>query len=540
MQEIVKGYYLKTMDTFFYRYKCLIFTCSSEIRKYLSTVDKVLVFILPTPSIFINQEIEPNEKLRIMNRKHAICVSTSKPTTSLTPGGGGGAVTFLCPHSGSILSSLRVASDSSGKSLLGIKSISLFPSQFGSQGTSLILAYGSTLSKHDDTYGILLTLKNVSSPPTVNWKCRLPEAILSAGLLVSPCGYYIIGGGESGNLHIWTSLGGSLLRTIKAHYRPIRSMIWSDCSSYLITGGDDGMVHAFSLLDLVEYDANPAMTVPVRSWSAHHLPVTSLFALGDMRLASASEDGQLVLMELSSSETTLAKIQLSTGVTCLTSYNGSLYGGSNQGTIYAIDLTVYAAYRTAHLGLMIKRRKVSASTSEEKVLEYDSNDSFQSELRGHESSVSALSVAVLEDSITYLVSGDLLGTVRIWDLDNLGFCVRVILPWSFSVRTSMLSTDDGTTASRNDRSTAHPITSITIIPYGDEGQTDSLPEGGMFLGNNTSSKETKANSVTNLLTPLKRFPDTTSDSSQISTWAPVPFLQPKRDSSSLAHTAFLE
>jgi hypothetical protein len=90
---------------------------------------------------------------------------------------------------------------------------------------------------------------------------------------------------------------------------------------------------------------------------------------------------------------------------------------------------------------------------------------------------------------------------------------------TLSVRTSTLSTDDGTTASRYERSTVHPITSITIIPYGDESPSDSLPEGGRFLDNNTSSKETKANSVTNLITPLKRFPDTTSDRSQISTWA---------------------
>lgn len=460
-----------------------------------------------------------------MGRRQAICVSTSKPTASLTPGGGGGAITLICPHSGSILSSLRASGDNSSKSLLGLSSISMLPSKFGTLNTSLMMAYGGTVSKKDDTYGMLLTLRNVSSPPILNWKCRLPEAQMSAGLLVSPCGHFVVGGSNTGNIIVWSTLGGCYLRTIKAHYRPITAMVWSDCASYLLSGGADGMVHVFSLMDLVDRGENRTIS-PVRSWSSHHLPVSALQVVGGSRFVSSSEDGQLVLMEIFS-EATLATIQISTGIQSLAFHDGRIYAGSVQGTIYAVDLEVYAAHQTSQLGVTVKRRKISVVTADN-VFEQDSSDCYKAELRGHETCVTALTILV--DEVTYLISGDSSGTLRVWDLESRG-CVRVILPWSFSIRTTATS-DNETTKS----SGSHPVTSITVVSRGDESPEQS--EMGTFGA--VTSKESKANSIVNLVTPLKSFPDIIDEGKPKTAWVPVPFLRPKRSKSSLAYMPLKE
>jgi WD40 repeat protein len=463
----------------------------------------------------------------------AICVSTSKPTSSLTPGGGGGAVSLICPQTGSILSSLRAAGDNSSKSLLGLSSISMFPSKgFGTQNTALMMAYGGTLARKDDTYGMLMTLRNVSSPPIMNWKCRLPEAQMSSGLLVSPCGHYIVGGSNAGNIHVWSSLGGSYLRTIKAHYRPVTTMVWSDCDAYLVSGGADGMVHAFSIMDLVDRSDSSRTVSPVRTWSAHHLPVTALQALEGSRVVSASEDGQLVIMELFS-ETTLCSIQISHGIKSLAYHDGLLFAGSVQGTIYTIDLDVYAAHQTSQLGVTVKRRRVEDMV-EDKVFENvdnNANDCYKTELRGHEKTVTALAVMVEEQS-AFLISGDTTGVLRVWDLESRG-CVRVIQPWSHSVRAS---TSDVTSEGAKS-SGSHPVTSILIVPRFDDSVSQQQQQSTeAFSSNHTSNnKESKANSIVNLVTPLKRFSEQAEDSTGRATWAAVPFLRPKRTRESIAY-----
>lgn len=339
---------------------------------------------------------------------------------------------------------------------------------------------------------------------------------------MSPCGHFVVGGSKSGNIFVWSAFGGSFIRTIKAHYRPVTAMVWSDCDSYLVSGGADGMVHAFSVMDLVDRSESRTIS-PVRTWSAHHLPVTALQVVGGSRIVSASEDGQLVLMEIFS-ETTLAKIQTSTGIQSLAFHDGRLYAGSVQGTIYTIDLDVYAAHQTSQLGVTVKRRKVS-ETTDDKVYELDSSDCYKSELRGHEKSVTAL--AILVEDTTFLISGDSTGTLRVWDLESRG-CVRVIHPWSFSTKTTASESDATKTTG------SHPVTSITVVPRGDESEQSAI---GTFGASTT--KESKANMIVNLVTPLNRFPDQIDEGNPKAVWAPVPFLRPKRTKESLAYLPLL-
>ena len=416
---------------------------------------------------------------------------------------------MVCPHTGSILSSLRASGDNSSKTLLGISSLSPFPSEFG----PLLMAFGGTMNTKDDTYGILMSLRSVSSPPLLHWKCRLPENQLSAGLIVSPCGHYSVAGAMSGNIYVWSTIGGSLRRTVKAHYRSVTSLSWSDCGAYLVSGGADGMVHIFSLMDLVDRGLPDDHSIsPARTWSTHHLPVTCLHAMPSGRMISGSEDGQIIMMELFS-QITLMKLQLPSGIQSIAIHQGRIYAGSFHGTIFSIDINIFAMQQTAQLGVTIKRRRMD-ETHQGQIYVTDNSDTYKYELCGHEKKVTSMAIVAEDTSNVWLVSGDESGTLRVWDLATRG-CLRVIQPWSNSVRTASSMEESKT-------STLHPISSILVVPH---DQEESLVV--MF----SSQKEAKANAISSLVTPLQRFSDQMTSKSN---WLPVPFLSSKRDAAALA------
>lgn len=444
-------------------------------------------------------------------KRKLICVSTTKPTAALTAGGGGGSLTLVCPRTGSIQSSLRVAGDLSGKVSLGVSSLSTFPSGFSpSSNSSLAVAFGSTVNKKDDSYGMLFTLRTATLPPILHWKCRLPEAQMTAGLVVR-------------RVYVWSAVGGALLKSIKAHYRSVAVMAWSTCGRHLITGGVDGMVHVFSLVDLAETAGNVAVQ-PIRTWTKHHLAVTAITPLGGgSRFASTSQDGQVVLLEIFSGAV-LASIQLPQAVVSLAEKDNRLFAGTASGTIHIVDLDDYAMHRTAQLGATTVRRRQIDESHRQKVFGTDDNEGadetpYLVELHGHGRAVTALSVFSDEASSSssaqdWLVSGDEAGTLRVWDLSARS-CVRVVHPWSHS---GSKVTSATTTAN-------HPVTSINVL----EESTDlSTSAGGLFAGvaatagrNNSGSKN---QSATNLITPLQRFAQQDSTSALA-----VPFLHPTRN-----------
>lgn len=452
--------------------------------------------------------------------RKVLCVSTSKPSTALTPGGGGGSLTIVCPQTGSLQSSLRVAGDLSGKAALGISTFSLFPSKYSSPTTSLATGFGSNSTKSDDSYGMLFTLRSASLPPILHWKTRLPEAQMSAGLLVSPCGTYVAGGGTSGTLYVWAAFGGALIRTVKAHYRAIGVMKWTLCGRHLMTGGADGMVHTFSLVDLV--DASGRSVQPIRTWSRHHLPVSSMAPVVGGRMASASIDGQVVLMEVFS-EVVLATFRLPVAIHSLTSKESRLFAGGSDGNIYMVDLDEYAMYQTAQAGAIVQGQRSAQHPSDVDAVfgpggTKSGEDFYITELKGHDRAVSAMSV--LEDKgQDWLCSGDEAGVLRIWDLDSRG-CVRVVQPWSHS------SSMAASAVSQNNKgaSPMHPITSICVV-------TEEEPVSNQALfatkTGSVSGREGKQPSIANLITPYQRYRNA-EENGNVS----VPFLTTKRDEAS--------
>ena len=435
---------------------------------------------------------------------------------------------MLCPHTGSIHSSLFVAGDLTNKVALGVSSLSTFPAHFSSNNNTLAVGFGASQRKKDDSYGLLFTLRSgSSSPPLLHWKCRLPEANMTAGLTVSPCGNYIVGGGASGNLHVWKSLGnGALLQTVKAHYQAVAVMTWSLCGRFLLTGGADGMVHAFSLLSLVEEQqqqpqASNTTIRPMRTWTQHQLSVTALVAMPSARLASSSQDGQVAIMEVNSGSL-LASIQLPHPTTTLVGRGNRLYVSTQVGTIHVVDLDVYAMHQTTQRGATVVVSGNNKKKSHcQRVFGADKDDaSNHSQLQGHNRAVTAMAVIDDDDDggELLLVSGDETGTLRVWDLHS-QTCVRVLQPWS--------------TASTQ-KAGGHLVTSICVLRHKDDDNNDiTATEGTLLFGGTTTATHharqhhNDRSGVSNLVAPLQRFRQ------EHATPLPVPFLKGTHDNQSI-------
>mmetsp|Transcript_45745 Transcript_45745/g.111519 ORF Transcript_45745/g.111519 Transcript_45745/m.111519 type:complete len:663 (+) Transcript_45745:514-2502(+) len=561
---------------------------------------------------------------------YLIAITTSHPSSSstaaATSASGGGSLVVIDGKSLSILSSLRSSSSDSGRSSsssnnnsdstsTGFSSLCPFPTHFcntvvaagrrgGGSGSNSIsgnnnastttvptLTFGGNPTKRGDTYASLVSIRcggsSSSLPPIVHWKCRLPEAdFYKAGIVVSPCGHYAVGGASSGSCYVWSTTSGRLLKTFQAHYRAVTTLCWTgnhrNSGQFLVTGGADGMVHVFSMMDLVATtegggggktrnsgsDGNSRTVPSIYTFSVHHFPVTTIVSLDGGRVASASEDGHVVVMEIFS-EQVLVNIQLPHGVGCLTyhSTDGRLFAGSNRGTIYSIDMSAYAIQQTQKQGAMIAKRRrqewqrngvnINNSTFDEMVFGVgggkanidasaaaaaavgggsgpttgasgdDTIASYQTDWIGHSHPVTSIEL-LTQDQTQLLISGDRSGCVRIWDLDA-RTCLKVLRPWSSS-SSSINESDPSSTKKKHQN--GHPVTSIQIIPQPDD-VTLSRSGGSMMFGSQHSGGGSKnSGSISNLLPPLQKFAsmdlamDDTHHNLISSTAVRIPYLKP--------------
>ena len=430
--------------------------------------------------------------------------------------------------------------------------------------TQPAIAYGGNTSKRGDNNAMLISIRtsSASSPPILHWKCRLPETDMTGGLLVSPCGYYIVGGGSSGSCYVWSSIGGELLRSVKAHYRSCKCLAWSDCGRYVVTGGDDGMIHLFSLMELVDITTRKSKrsVAPMHTFSVFHFPVTSLIQLPSGRMAAAAQDGQVIVIELFS-KLVLMNIQFPHGIQCMTHYDGRLYLGSVQGTIYSVDMNAYAMYQTEKQGATFAKRRrqdqssggvrtieetifgpkgVVSSSSTTPTDEINNNSSivYQTDWVGHDHPVSAIALLTQADQ-KMMISGDEMGQLRIWDLDS-RTCLNVLQPWSQgsvmgSTNRSSVSTS---TADSSKTASAHPITSINIIPQPTDSVRSTMFRTAVSAAVGSSGKN--VTSISTLVTPLQKFVSAESSeggntTTTSTTTVRVPFMKPNRSEESMKY-----
>jgi WD40 repeat protein len=445
-----------------------------------------------------------------------VCIVTTKSVpAAIGTAQTSDAAQILDPQTGSILSANGGASTLKIGAGIGIHSFAHIPFHGQNQQQSGNAYIANCGKSKDDMNAYLIVQGSTASP---KWKCRLPEQ-MDGGIIVSPCGNYIIGAAKSGNCYCWSTFqDGELLRIWSAHYRPVQAMVFSDCGSYLVTGGADGIINLWSLMDIVTDESNSnkvygknhnASLSPMQTWSEHQLPITALHTLPSSRIVSTSIDRHVVIAELFSGKT-LAKMTMPSAINVVTADASGrrLYLGSADGTIYCIDIDSYAIATTAesaktiinsHDGDSFDTRGPSYSGSllEESILGMESKSSestYRSELRGHEGEVTSL--ALLEDNGNdLLVSGGIDGSIRIWDMRS-RCCIKTLHPWSAN----------GSDGERS-RTKACPCSSITVIPR------DSIESrGGTDVFSSGSARTKQHGSLIDLLKPLQRFPKTQNQS----------------------------
>lgn len=107
------------------------------------------------------------------------------------------------------------------------------------------------------------------------------EAIRSSA--VTSCGSFMIGGGENGNIFIWSVYTGQLIRIFSGHFRCINCLQCSSDNSVVITCSDDSTCKVWLLSSLTSLKIG--VPNPLTVFTRHTLSVTSCAFLNETKLA---------------------------------------------------------------------------------------------------------------------------------------------------------------------------------------------------------------------------------------------------------------
>lgn len=205
------------------------------------------------------------------------------------------------------------------------------------------------------------TSESTSSAPICLWtwntphihdKIYPPEKI--GPLTCTTNGTYLMGGGISGQLHIWEMPTKQLIRSWRGHKKPVSCSILTDDESLLVSGGDDGFINVWPLIRILDVaegsDGDREMHLPfLYSWDAHSLPVTGLVCgVGGCNaiLVSCSLDCTVKIWSLGLGSH-LRTLGMPCAINCVVvdPSENALYAGGTDGNIYVGVLKVFSRLR---------------------------------------------------------------------------------------------------------------------------------------------------------------------------------------------------
>lgn len=135
-----------------------------------------------------------------------------------------------------------------------------------------------------------------------------------------------------------------------AHFKAVSSVAFAAGDALVLSGGQDAVINVWLVAQLVAIGAaasagggSSMMPQPVASFSAHSLPITSLYVgIGGQqaRIASSSLDRTCKVWDLGTKEL-VCSIMFPEAIVCATCdvAETALFAGSTSGNIYIVDLT---------------------------------------------------------------------------------------------------------------------------------------------------------------------------------------------------------
>ncbi|KAL3945332.1 MAG: hypothetical protein SGBAC_000608 [Bacillariaceae sp.] len=178
----------------------------------------------------------------------------------------------------------------------------------------------------------------------------------------------------------------------------------------------------------------------------------------------------------------------------------------------------------ARLSKRVRKEREAFLVNEEVVFGKKSQDdseslnAYQTEWTGHEHAVSSLAVFV-DDAKQFLISGDRLGEVRIWDIES-RTSLHTIRPWSNTATTAAKSATQEKSPSESHH---HPITSILVMQ-----QPADSEASGMFSTQVNSGTKGRSG-VSDIFPPLQKYAQDSSTDGDDLSQTPVPFLRPRQN-----------
>ncbi|KRX00630.1 Quinonprotein alcohol dehydrogenase-like superfamily [Pseudocohnilembus persalinus] len=187
------------------------------------------------------------------------------------------------------------------------------------------------------------------------YRIRVPEKLTSTCLTNSEL--FFIGGGIQGNIYVWHTLTGSLLRKFKGSQKKINKILVSPDDGTLIVGGEDGIINVFKLNEvfcqnnLLFRDTNKASGSEIRPSQQllGHTDKLSDMQLGNCnsRLYSVSKDKTLIIWDFIKGGK-LTQISCESEIKCLAVHYSEqyVYLGCANSKIYQVRVSEQDNYKT--------------------------------------------------------------------------------------------------------------------------------------------------------------------------------------------------
>lgn len=154
--------------------------------------------------------------------------------------------------------------------------------------------------------------------------------------VVTSCGSFMIGGGVNGNLFVWNTYTGQLVRVFAAHFRSINCLRCSSDNFIVITCSDDSTCKVWLLSSLTSLKIG--VPNPLTVFTEHTLPIPSCAFLSETKLAVTGSKDKCCKVFNAISGKEYFTLFVGKSITCVIGRDRTVVVGTEDGFIYCINV----------------------------------------------------------------------------------------------------------------------------------------------------------------------------------------------------------